>query len=66
VNSDYEVVFRQDPDGVWLAEVPALPGCHTYGETLDEARAHIRDAVALWLESDEFTLSELVVEPKAS
>ncbi len=30
--------------------MPALPGCHSQGETLDEALANIREAAALWLE----------------
>jgi hypothetical protein len=29
--------------------VPALPGCHTQGETLDEVRANLREAAEGWL-----------------
>jgi predicted RNase H-like HicB family nuclease len=31
----YAVVIHEDPEGFW-AEVPALPGCYSQGETLDE------------------------------
>lgn len=55
-----EAVFTKDDDGVWLVDVPALDGCHTFGDSLDEARANIRDAVELWLESDDFELTEVV------
>lgn len=40
----------RDENGVWCADVPALPGCHTDGRTLDELRANLADAVALYLE----------------
>lgn len=33
------------------AYVPALPGCHTFGMTIDEARANIAEAMALHVES---------------
>lgn len=36
------------PETGYWAEVPALPGCVTQGETLDEVRAMIRDAVNGW------------------
>lgn len=37
------------PETGYWAEVPALPGCVTQGETLDEVRAMIQDAVNGWL-----------------
>lgn len=40
----------RDENGVWCADVPALPGCHTDGRTLDELRANLADAVALYIE----------------
>ena len=38
---------RSPETGYW-AEVPSLPGCVTQGETLEEVRAMIRDAVSGW------------------
>ena len=35
--NDYTVVVAPD-DGVWVAYVPAIPGCHAMGDTADEAR----------------------------
>lgn len=37
------------PETGYWAEVPALPGCVTQGETLEEVRAMIQDAVSGWL-----------------
>jgi predicted RNase H-like HicB family nuclease len=44
-------VVRPEPDGGYSAEVPALPGCHTEGDTLDEVRANLREAAEGWLAS---------------
>ena len=45
-----QVVITPDfEDGGFVAEVPSLPGCLTQGETVEEALANIRDAMAVWL-----------------
>ncbi|MCC7352580.1 MAG: type II toxin-antitoxin system HicB family antitoxin [Anaerolineae bacterium] len=46
----FTVVIEPDEDG-FHAYVPALPGCHTFGATIDEARASIAEAVELHIES---------------
>jgi predicted RNase H-like HicB family nuclease len=39
-----------EPDASgYSASIPALPGCHTQGETLDEVRANLREAAEGWL-----------------
>ena len=45
-------VFRKDPEGGFVAFVEELPGANTQGQTLDEARENLREAVALVLESN--------------
>lgn len=47
--SSYTVVIEPDED-VFHAYVPSLPGCHTFGDTIDEALAHIQEAIMLYLE----------------
>ena len=47
----YTVIFEQEADGGYSVSVPALPGCHSQGDTKEEALANIREAVALYLES---------------
>lgn len=42
-------VVRPEPSGGRSASIPALPGCHTQGETLDEVRANLRAAAEGWL-----------------
>ena len=39
-----EVRLYQDEDGVWIAEVPSLPGCFSDGPTEAEALANIQEA----------------------
>ena len=43
-------IVRPEPAaGGYSASIPALPGCHTQGETLDEVRANLREAAEGWL-----------------
>jgi predicted RNase H-like HicB family nuclease len=43
-------IIRPEPAaGGYSATIPALPGCHTQGETLDEVRANLREAAEGWL-----------------
>ena len=46
------IVHEAEEGGYW-AEVPALPGCVTEGETMEELEANLREAVAGWLEASE-------------
>jgi predicted RNase H-like HicB family nuclease len=45
-------VFRKDPAGGYVAFVEELPGANTQGETLEEARSNLREAVELVLEAN--------------
>ena len=47
----YRVLIEQDEDGVFVAEVPSLPGCVTQGATREEALENAREAIAAYLES---------------
>lgn len=47
----YRVVIQQDEDGVFVAEVPALPGCISQGATRSEAMKNIQEALEAYLES---------------
>ena len=48
------VVFEAEEGGYW-AKVPELPGCASQGETLDELKDNITDAIHAWLETTEHT-----------
>ena len=47
----FRVLIEQDEDGIYVAEVPTLPGCITQGATRDEALTNVRQAIELYLES---------------
>ena len=47
----YRVLIEQDEDGVFVAEVPSLPGCIRQGATHQQALSAIREAMTLYLES---------------
>lgn len=46
----YKVVIQQDEDGRYNASCPELRGCHSFGETLEEALVNIREAIELYVE----------------
>jgi predicted RNase H-like HicB family nuclease len=48
---DYVVVIERAPDGSYSAYVPDLPGCTACGDTTDEVRREIEEAVPLHIES---------------
>ena len=47
----YRVLIEQDEDGMYVAEVPSLPGCISQGRTREHAVENIREAIAAYLES---------------
>lgn len=47
----YRVIIEPDENNTFHAYVPALPGCHTWGHNLEEARQYIRDAIDAYLRS---------------
>jgi predicted RNase H-like HicB family nuclease len=42
------VIWQED--GVWCGSVPALPGCHTWGQTYEQLIEMLSEAVQAWLE----------------
>jgi predicted RNase H-like HicB family nuclease len=46
----FKAELEQDEDGRWGAEIPALPGCATWGYTEEEALEALRDAAQAYLE----------------
>jgi predicted RNase H-like HicB family nuclease len=47
----YTVVLTREPNGTYTVEVPALPGCLTFGETVAQALFMAEDAIHLFVES---------------
>ncbi len=43
----YTVVYERDESGWWVASVKGVPGCHTQGRSIEQARTRIREALEL-------------------
>ena len=43
-------MLHKEPEGGYTVSVPALPGCITYGEDIDEAMAMAKEAVEVYIE----------------
>ena len=46
----YDVIVERDSAGNFVASVPALPGCHTQAQSLDQLMARIKEAIELCVE----------------
>ena len=55
---NYTVIFEPAKEGGFVVYIPSLPGCHTQGETLDEAYRMAKDAIYGYIK----TLQELKEE----
>jgi len=47
---NYKIMLHKEPDGGYTVIVPALPGCITYGENVDDAIAMAKDAIDIYIE----------------
>ena len=64
-NYSYSVYYEAVPEGGYVAFAPALPGCHTQGETLEEAESNIKEAIEVYLESMLKHQSKLPLETRS-
>jgi len=47
----YEIILYWDQnDQIYIAEIPELPGCMAHGSTQESALKNAQEAIALWLE----------------
>lgn len=46
----FKVLIEQDENGIFVASAPAIPGCHTQGDTYEKAVKGIKEAIELCLE----------------
>lgn len=61
----YRIVLERDESGAWIATVPSVPGCHSYGRSLVEARRRVQEALALWVDdADSAELADDVRIPR--
>ena len=52
-NYSYQIILRPEPEGGYTVIVPSLPGCITYGKTVEQAHCMAEDAITGYLESME-------------
>lgn len=50
-NLHYNLIFRPEPEGGFTVIVPTLPGCISYGKTLEDARKNAVDAIGGYVAS---------------
>jgi len=48
---EFDVVIIEDETGGYVAFMPALPGCHTQGDTLEELMNNAKEAINLYIET---------------
>ena len=58
----FTVLIEQDEDGVYVAKVPQLRGCHTQGKSVEQVLKRIHEAIELCLEveKDEYIPSKFI------
>lgn len=62
MKKEFTIVIEQDEDGIYVASVPELEGCHTQAKTLDELRERIKEAIQLYLEVESSIVKEVPLE----
>jgi len=63
----YRVMLRKEPEGGYTVIVPSLPGCVTYGDTIEEAIEMAKEAIELYIENltehgDEIPTEDKILE----
>ncbi len=56
----FDVILHKEDNGYW-AEVPALKGCYTQGDTIDEIKDNIKEAITAWLSVDLLDTKEEII-----
>jgi predicted RNase H-like HicB family nuclease len=48
---EFDMIILEDETGGYIAFVPALPGCHTQGDTLEELMKNMKECIELYMET---------------
>lgn len=62
MRKEFTIIIEQDEDGIYVASVPELEGCHTQAKTLDELRERIKEAIQLYLEVESDLINEVPLQ----
>ena len=49
----FPIMIELDEDGYFIVSCPTFKGCHSYGETIDEALVNIKEVIELCLEEED-------------
>ena len=68
MSRSYTVILEKEKEGGYHAFCPALKGCHTQGDTLDEALANAKEAIEVYLESlrehgEDAPVEDILIKP---
>jgi len=58
----FTIVVEKDEDGIFIVSCPAIQGCYTQGDTLEEAINNIKDAISLHIQARKEVGEEIPVE----
>ena len=50
MSTEYTIIIEKDEDGYYVGSVPALPGCHSQGKSIDQLLERIQEGITLWRE----------------
>lgn len=62
MSKSYKVRYELDESGWWVASIPAVPGCHTQGRTIEQAEERIREALSLYVPERVAASADLAAE----
>ena len=54
---ELKIILEEQEEGGYTVYVPALPGCISQGDTIEEAVKNIKEAILLYLDIDEIDFS---------
>ncbi len=52
-NLHFPIIIEQDEDGYFIVSCPMFKGCHSYGNTVDEALTNIREVIQMCIKEKE-------------
>ncbi len=60
----YEIlIFWNEEDQAYIAEIPELPGCLAHGDTAEKSLANAQEAIELWI-ATAVEFGDSIPEPK--
>jgi predicted RNase H-like HicB family nuclease len=62
MKKEFTIIIEQDEEGIYVASMPELEGCHTQAKTLDELRERMKEAIQLYLEVESDLIKEVPLE----